>query len=306
MKYRTLGKSGLRVSVVGVGTSQFSGEWGRDYTQPEINDILLAANDNGINFIDTAECYGDHVSERLVGEAVKANRAEWVIASKFGHWYRGFNNREDDFSPEAVRVQLEASLKALRSDYIDLYQFHSGKSEAFMRDELWTMLDKARRDGKVLHLGVSINSKNPLDQVEAAGTYEVETVQLVYNRLSREPEEEIFPSCMEQKLGVIARVPLAKGFLTGKYKHGVTFPKNDYRSDRTAERNERDINEVEKIRREEVPDGLDMARWALAWCLQHEAVSCVIPGCKNPDQVEKNAAAANLSEFVRDDHPLAV
>lgn len=306
MKYRTLGSTGLKVSAVGIGAWQFGGEWGHDYTQPEVNDILNAAEAEGINLIDTAECYGDHLSEKLLGGALKGrSREDWVIATKFGHRFFDFLKREDAFDAAAASEQLDASLKALGVDTIDLYQFHSGPTESYQSDELWTMLDKAKRDGKIRHLGVSLNGKNPIEQVETAPDYGVETVQVIYNRLNTKPEDDVFPACRERNLGVLARVPLASGFLSGKYKPGDTFPENDVRNRRSAEEIEATLQEVERCASEEVPEGVPMARWALAWCLQHEAVSCVIPGCKNPGQVRDNAAAADLAEFVRDDHPQA-
>jgi aryl-alcohol dehydrogenase-like predicted oxidoreductase len=119
-------------------------------------------------------------------------------------------------------------------------------------------------------------------------------IQVVYNRLQRKPEETVFPLCEQQDLGVLARVPLASGFLSGKYKIGIQFPPNDFRSNQTEEQIKETILEVERIQKEEVPEGIPMASWALAWCLKRPVVTCVIPGCKNPEQVRQNAAAANL------------
>src|SRR5438477_13117047 len=132
MHYRTLGSTGLRVSVVGVGTWQFGGEWGRNYSQPEVDAILDAAAESGISLIDTAECYGDHVSERLIGNYLKRHdRSHWIIATKFGHHFKGFLDRDDRFSADDVLKQLEASLQALGIGTIDLYQFHSGTDAEF-------------------------------------------------------------------------------------------------------------------------------------------------------------------------------
>src|SRR5204862_6604520 len=127
MHYRSLGRTGLRVSVIGIGTWQFGGEWGRDFSQTEADAILDKAAELGINLLDTAECYGDHLSERLMGDYLgRHDRSKWIVATKFGHHFHGFLDRTDDFSVEDVRAQLEASLKALRVEAIDLYQFHSG------------------------------------------------------------------------------------------------------------------------------------------------------------------------------------
>ena len=119
MKYRKIGKTNLNASVIGIGTDQFSGDWGVKFSKNEVKRILDRANQLGINFLDTAECYGDHLSESLIGNAIKENRDEWIIATKFGHNYFGKNNQNVDFSPKGVEVQLEKSLKALKTDHID-------------------------------------------------------------------------------------------------------------------------------------------------------------------------------------------
>ncbi|MFR9711599.1 aldo/keto reductase [Paenibacillus sp. MB22_1] len=295
MKYRTLGKTGLNVSVVGIGTWQFGGEWGLNYTQAEVDAILDRGRELGINLIDTAECYGDHLSESFIGDYLsRRNREDWLIATKFGHQFHERFTRTDRFDAAAVLQQLDASLKALKTDYIDLYQFHSGPDAAFDNDELWTLLDKQKQAGKILHLGTSIGSNDNLHQTEASSKVGVEAIQVVYNRLDRVPENRVFPSCERQQLGVLARVPLASGYLSGKYKPGAVFSETDVRHRHDPESTRRKLEEVEEIRRNEVPEGVDMAQWALAWCLKNPVVSTVIPGCKNPAQVEANAAAAEL------------
>src|SRR5207237_3037562 len=129
---RILGSTGLRVSVIGVGTWQFGGEWGHSFTQDEVDAILDAAGEAGINLIDTAECYGDHLSEKLIGDYLsRRDRSKWIVATKFGHRFHSFMNRTDDYSTTGMQEQLAASLKALRLDTIDLYQFHSGPDYAF-------------------------------------------------------------------------------------------------------------------------------------------------------------------------------
>lgn len=295
MKYRILGKTGLNVSVIGIGTWQFGGEWGLNYTQVEVDAILDRGRELGINLIDTAECYGDHLSESFIGDYLsRRNREDWLIATKFGHQFHERFTRTDRFDAAAVLEQLDASLKALKTDYIDLYQFHSGPDAAFDNDELWTLLDKQKQAGKILHLGTSIGSNDNLHQTEASTKVGVEAIQVVYNRLDRVPENRVFPSCERQQLGVLARVPLASGYLSGKYKPGAVFSETDVRHRHDPESTRRKLEEVEEIRRHEVPEGVDMAQWALAWCLKNPIVSTVIPGCKNPAQVEANAAAAEL------------
>lgn len=298
MQYRMLGKTGLNISVVGIGTWQYGGEWGADYNQKDVDAVMETAREEGINLIDTAECYGDHLSESLVGTAVKKDRSRWIIATKFGHHYNAYQDRDQLWSPQDVRKQLEDSLKSLKTEYIDIYQFHSGDNGVFDNQELWTFLDKQKRAGVIRHLGISISNTHEgvLNyQSVRASSVGAEVLQLYYNRLDRRPEEESFPCCREQNLGVLARVPLASGFLSGKYLPGTVFPAGDVRSGRSQEKTDADLKLVQEIREKEVPEGVDMASWALAWCLRDPVISSVIPGCRTPGQVRANAAASDLS-----------
>jgi len=295
MHYRILGSTGLRVSVIGIGTWQLGGEWAHDYSQTEVDSMLDEAAGCGINLIDTAECYGDHLSETLVGDYLsRHDRSRWIVATKFGHYFHAFLRRTDDYSAEGARRQLESSLRALRVDAIDLYQFHSGPDAAFRNDELWKMLDQQKRAGKIRHLGVSIMGKGSELQAREAPSVGAEVLQVIYNRLDRRPERDYFPLAKRDRLGILARVPLASGLLSGKYNFDVSFRPNDYRSTLDPEKLKRDLEEVERIRATEVPGGVPMAQWALAWCLRNSAVSAVIPGCKDAAQVRTNAAAADL------------
>jgi len=289
------------VSVIGVGTWQFGGEWGHDYTQSEVDRILHKAKDLGINFIDTAECYGDHLSESFIGDYLsRDNREDWVVATKFGHQFHSHLNRTNQYGAPEVLKQLDDSLRALKTEYIDLYQFHSGDDEAFNNDALWTMLDKQKEAGKISHIGLSLNKSNSMHQTTNAADIGASVIQVVYNRLDRGPEQDVFPSCTHQNLGVLARVPLASGLLSGKYKPGTSFADNDVRHRHEQQFIDDRLQQAEYIRQTEVPEGVSLAEWALAWCLRHDAVTSVIPGCKNEAQVEANARAARL---VTADHP---
>ena len=307
MKYRRLGKTNLKVSVVGIGTWQYGGEWGKNFDEGEVKKILDRGFDLGFNFIDTAECYGDHLSERLIGKAVKEKRKEWIIATKFGHKFISHLNRETVWDVAGVKKQLEDSLRALQTDYIDLYQFHSGNDEVFNNEELWLMLQNEVKAGKIRHLGISISNKdgiNSLEQTKSASKVGAEVIEAVYNRLEKYPEEEIFPACIEQDLGVLARVPLASGLLSGKYKKGTVFSDNDVRASKDHKQIDLQLEEIEEIMKNEVPAGVNMAEWAIAWSLKHDAVSTCIPGFKNIEQLESGAKAADL-ERVSAEHPQA-
>ena len=295
MKYRRLGKTGMSASVIGIGTWQLGGEWGKKFEQAEVDAMIDKGAELGVNLIDTAGCYGDHLSEELVGHAIKGRREKWIIATKFGHKFKPNFERENLFEAAQVQRQLEDSLKALQADYIDLYQFHSGTDEMFDTPGLWEMLQKQVDAGKIRHLGISISKKHgSLYQVEKASDVGAATIQAVYNRVHRKPEGKIFNSCIRQNLGVLARVPLASGFLSGKYGKDSKFAGTDVRSSWQDQDEWSEIFQEVASFKNEIPKGVTMAHWALVWCLQHPAVTCVIPGCKNVEQVESNAMAADL------------
>lgn len=313
MKYRTLGRTGLRVSVVGLGTWQLGGEWGKEFEQTEVDAMLRRARELGVNLIDTAECYGDHTSERFIGQAIRnvgGHRGDWIIATKFGHQFLKPFERRDTRTPADVRRELEASLKALLTDYVDLLQYHSWGDDDFFRDDVLAELGKLRDEGKFLHLGNSVGKNTNERQVCASRSRGIEAIQIIYNRLDRAPEDSTFPICREQHLGVLARVPLASGLLSGKYAPGHQFDDAEVRGHwHKPDERDRKLRDVEQIKRTEYardadPRRTSMATWALAWCLKHPAVTCVIPGAKDVAQVESNAAAAMLV-VAPEDHPQA-
>jgi myo-inositol catabolism protein IolS len=162
--------------------------------------------------------------------------------------------------------------------------------------ELWQMLADQIKAGKIRHLGMSIRGNNfSAESTRLAPRLNVEVIQVVYNRLDRKPENAILPASLEQDLGVLARVPLASGYLSGKYKPGTIFnDENDVRTHQNPDEVQNRLRQVEEIRRKELPRGVNMAPWALAWCLRHTAVTCVIPGMKNLEQLESNASASDL------------
>ena len=315
MKYRRLGTTGLRVSVIGVGTWQLGGEWGRRFTQGEVDELLGRARTLGVNLVDTAECYGDHLAEALIGPAIHHHREDWVVATKFGHQFHPealhqhdrspVQLRTDHWTPTEVVAQLEGSLRALRTDHVDLYQMHSASDEVFSRPDLWQALNQQVTNGKVRHLGISLGSSD-IDQARRAAEVGASVIQVGYNHLDQSAEQGVLPVALDQDLGVIAREPLANGYLSGKYRPGAwVTAADDWRSGHDPAEAQRKLELVAEIGRTEVPAGVDMAPWAIAWCLQHPAVSCVVAGCKSVQQLESNITAADL-DMVRDDHPQAV
>ncbi|MEZ5493158.1 MAG: aldo/keto reductase [Pseudomonadales bacterium] len=293
MQYRRLGKTDLQVSAVGIGTWQLGNHWGKHFSQAEVNDIFAKGAELGINLVDTAECYGHHVSEAFIGEALKNSRKRWIIATKFGHHRASNLPPETHWQPESVLQQLDASLRALQTDYIDIYQFHSGTREQLDNDALWTMLNKQVQAGKIRHLGISIGQPSQLYQVDRASALGVSVIQTIYNAINSKAADTVLPSCLRQDLGVLARVPLASGFLSGKYQPDATFPANDVRAERKPEVNAQQIEQALQIL-QQVPTGVEPASWACAWCLQHPAISSAIPGIKSIEQLVINAAGADL------------
>ncbi len=292
MDYRRLGSTELDVSVVGIGTWQLSGIWGKHFTQEEVDGIFAVGADLGINFLDTAECYGDHLAEEFIGNALAGRRGEWIIATKFGH-NPGNDLGDENYSAAQVQLQLEASLRALRTDYVDLYQIHSAKLRFFDNDELWTMLDKQVQAGKVRHLGNSIFLPQAGKQMARSPAFGIAAVQTVYNLINRTAEETVFPQAREQDMGVIARTPMAMGYLTGRYRPGHVFEGDVRGMLWPDEARDREITAA-LAALEEKPEGVDAAAWAIAWCLENPAVSTVIPGIKSEQQLRGCAAAAAL------------
>jgi aryl-alcohol dehydrogenase-like predicted oxidoreductase len=294
MQRRRLGSTELSVSVVGVGTWQFAGVWGKQFEQREVDDILSAARALGINFLDTAECYGhQHLSESLIGNSLAGRRKEWIIATKFGHNPNN-NLKDENYSPAQVLLQLEASLRALQTDYIDVYQLHSAANEFFDNDELWTMLGKQVDAGKIRYLGNSVPLPNASYQLPRSSAFGIRVIQVPYNALLTKAEETVLPEARKQDLGVIARTPLASGFLSGKYQPGHVFAKGDVRSWRQQDGVDRDIHRALTALQQR-PAQMEPVAWANAWCLKQTAVSTVIPGIKSVEQLQANALAGDIS-----------
>jgi aryl-alcohol dehydrogenase-like predicted oxidoreductase len=301
MRYRRLRRTGPDVSGIGMGTWQFGGEWGKDSTEREVRALIDRARDLGVNLIDTAECYGDHLAESLVGRAIASGRDQWVVATKFGHRFHAERMRttgwtpavrSDEWSPADVVRQLERSLRALGTDYIDVYQSHGGTDDQFVTPGLWEALQEQVRAGKIRHLGISLD---PQDGARADSAHEVgaSVIQVIYSRLNRVAEQGMFPAAGRRGIGVLAREPLANGLLSGKYRPGsrIGGPR-DWRSARDPREVDAKLDTVVDIESSELPPGMPLAQWALAWSLRHPDVSAVIPGSKTLEHLESNVAGA--------------
>ena len=307
MKYRKLGKTGFEVSEVSFGGWAIGGSWG-DVEDEQSMSALKEAVNQGINFFDTADVYGDGRSERLMAKLRKETDEEIHIATKAG---RRLNpHSAEGYNKENLNKFVDRSLKNLDVDTIDLLQLHCPPTEVYDQEEVFEILEEMVEAGKIKNYGVSVEK---VEEAMKALEYEnVATVQIIFNMFRHKPADEFLAKAKEKDVGVICRVPLASGLLTGKFSKDSTFAENDHRNfNRDGEAFDKGetfsgvdyelglkaVDELEKIK----PAGLTMAQFALKWILMHDAVSCVIPGGKKPWQVKDNAAASeadNLSDEV--------
>lgn len=300
MEIRRLGKTGFDVSVIGFGAWAIGGTWG------EVDDgtslaALHAAVDAGVHFFDTADVYGDGRSERLVGRLRKESDHPIVVATKAGR--RAPEQRVEHYSPENLVAWTDRSRENLEMDTLDLVQLHCPPTDLFYHPEVFTTLDGLVERGAIAQYGVSVERvEEALKAIDYPG---VSTVQIIYNIFRQRPAERFLPAARDANVGVIVRVPLASGLLTGKITRDTKFAADDHRSfNRHGEAFdvgetfagvdfETGLATVDDLRAL-VPDGESMASFALRYCLSDPAVSTVIPGAKTPDQARQNAAASEL------------
>jgi len=294
MKYRTLGKTGLQVSVIGLGTMVHAGHFGPMKDSESLSAIATAL-ELGVNFIDTSDAYGAGYAETLLGNALKGKRDKVIIATKGGNVMSGPNRGKRIFNPDYISRVMEESLQRLQTDYIDLYQLHNPTVDVIEKGEVWEVLERARRAGKIRHYGVSINSME--EGIAAVKDGRAETVQVEYNLLAQKPAETIFPLAEQVQVGIIARVPLRRGILTGKMTVAdeARFQGEDVRA-RSFKgdpfRNE--LARAERLRFLVHGEVKNHVQAALAFCLAHPAVSITIPGARNAQQMRENAAGAEV------------
>ena len=301
MHYRTLGKTGLKVSEIGFGAFAIGGKgylgktsigW---YGVDDAASIaaLETAFDNGINFYDTADVYGNGHSEELIGTVFQNRRDKIIIASKGGN--RTINEKwKKDYSHVWISEAVEQSLRRLRTDYIDVYQMHSPATSEEFRETMdcFECLEKLKAQGKLRYYGISIGPiEHGIKMIESG---KGDVLQVLYNILKRGSEKELLPLSAKNDIGIIARVPLASGFLTGKYDANAQFPPEDHRSHRMPpEAIKATVEKVKKLRFLTKRGKKTLAQAALQFVLSRPEVSVVIPGAKNPEQVRDNALASD-------------
>ncbi len=298
MKYRLLGKTGFEVSEISLGTWQVGGKWGSKFDHKEADKILNLAFDNGVNFIDTADVYENGESERAVGKFIKSKSEKIYVATKCGRFISPHIN--ENYKPEKLRTYVENSLKNIGIETIDLIQLHCPPTEVYYRPEIFELFDRLKEEGKIQKLGVSVEKVE--EAIKAIEFENVDTVQIIFNIFRQRPNELFFKLAKKKNIGILARVPLASGMLTGKFSKNTNFGEGDHRN---FNRNGEKFDKGETFSGVDYEKGLlavnqlvkkfpeiDLVNLALKWILMHKEVSCVIPGASRPQQVVHNVEAS--------------
>jgi aryl-alcohol dehydrogenase-like predicted oxidoreductase len=300
MEYRSFGRTGWKVSGIGFGAWAIGGTWGPVEDEVSLK-TLHKALDLGVNFFDTADVYGNGRSEKLLARLKQERKEDFYVVTKAGrrlnpHVAEGYNR-------ENLTAFIERSLQYLRVETLDLVQLHCPPTQVFYMPEVFGVLDDLVQQGKMRFYGVSVEKVE--EALKAIEFPNVQSVQIIFNIFRQRPAELFFPEAQRRKVGVLARVPLASGLLTGKMTRETHFTSDDHRQfNRQGQSFDRGetfagvdfetgLQAVDDLRAL-VPDGMSMAQFALRWILNHPAISTTIPGAKRPDQVEDNVAAGNL------------
>jgi len=306
MNYRALGRTGWKVSEISFGAWAIGGAWGRVSDEDSMA-ALYKAIDCGVNFIDTADVYGDGRSERLIAQLRKDRKEKVMVATKAGR--RLPRQTVEGYSRQNLTNWIEDSLRNLSTDTLDLVQLHCPPTALYHRPEVFLILDDLVKAGKIRHYGVSVEK---VEEARKAIEFpNVQTVQIIFNCFRQRPAELFFAQAREKQVGILARVPLASGLLTGKLRRHYVFAADDHRNfNRHGEAF--DVGEtfsgvdydvglaaVEEIR-ELLPAGVSMSQFALRWILMFDAITCAIPGGKRPEQVADNCGASDLPALKSD------
>jgi aryl-alcohol dehydrogenase-like predicted oxidoreductase len=304
MKYRLLGKTGFEVSWVSLGTWQVGGKWGSDFDHSNADRILNLAVDKGINFIDTADLYGNRQSEKAIGRLLKNRSEDIYVATKCGR--RTAKPTDNGFTPEGIRQFVEDSLKNMQLETLDLIQLHCPPTEVYYQPEIFELFDRLKEEGKIRNLGVSVEKVE--EGLKAIEYDNVTTVQIIFNMFRQRPAERFFRQAHKKNVGIIVRVPLASGLLSGTFRKDTKFEKMDHRH---FNRNgimfdkgetfagipyDVGLKAVGRLKKA-FPGEKNLAPLALRWILMHEEVSCVIPGASRPEQVTSNLIADDIPDL---------
>ena len=295
MRYRRLGKTGFQVSEISLGTWQVGGVWGSGFDDANAERILEDAIDRGVNFIDTADVYGDGRSERIIASFLKERAGERIyVATKMG---RRVEQKLENYTPEAFVAWTQRSRDNLATETLDLVQLHCPPFDVYYTPELFAGMDGLKQKGKILHYGVSVEK---VEQAQKAMEYPgVASVQIIFNMVRQRPAERFLDEALSNDVGVLARVPLASGLLTGKYQDGI--PPGSRGEVGGYEFLHKELTDPDRLARvaalKPLADrmGASLAQFSLAWCLQNRHVSTVITGASRVEQIRENMRAL---EFV--------
>jgi len=301
MEYRQLGRTDMRLSAISFGAWAIGGFWGQVDDDQSLR-ALHAAVDEGVNFIDTADVYGDGRSERLVARLKRERPRDQIwVATKAGR--RLPQQTCEGYSRENLASWIDRSLQNLDTEAIDLLQLHCPPAELYRQDEVFGILEDLVRDGKLRYYGVSVETvQEALDAMQHPG---VQSIQIIFNMFRLKPVEQVLPAAKAKQVGIIARVPLASGLLTGKLRLDSAFAADDHRQfNRQGEMFDKGetfsgvpyevgLEAVERLR-PLVPAGATLTQLALRWILMFDAVTCAIPGARNEQQARGNARSASL------------
>ena len=313
MKTSILGRTGATVSAIGLGTWQLGADWG-DVTEADAHAVLDAAVESGVTLFDTADVYGDGRSEQLIGQYLRARPdANIFVATKMG---RRLPQVPENYSTENFRAWNERSLRNLGVETLDLVQLHCPPTPVYSIDRVYDDLDQLVDEGKIRHYGVSVETS--AEALTAIARPNVASVQIVLNAFRLKPLDEVLPAAITAGVGIIARVPLASGLLSGKYAKDTTFAPNDHR---TYNRDGSHFDQGETFAGVDFATGVEAAQEfsalaaehdlapataALAWLAQLPGVSTVIPGARSPAQARANAAAGEVAELGPEFHARVV
>ncbi|MBQ9251375.1 MAG: aldo/keto reductase [Clostridia bacterium] len=299
MNLRTLGKTGKKVSEIGLGTWQLGTKWGDPFNREEAFRILEAAEEAGITFIDTADVYNGGKSEETIGEYISAHPDKFYITTKCG---RRLNpHTAEQYTPAAIAGFIEDSLQRMKLEKLDMILLHCPPTPVFSRDDIFAELDRQKELGKIADYGVSIEK---VEEGIQAMEYDVSAMEVIFNMFRLKPLEQLFPLAAQKNVGIIARVPLASGLLTGKYTLDTAFGPKDHRSYNREGASfdkgetfsgvpyELGLEAVDALKK--AFGTVDLAPLAIRWILMHPEVSVVIPGASRASQVNDNVKAAEL------------
>jgi len=306
VNYRELGRTGWRVSTVSFGAWAIGAAWGNVDSGESLR-ALHRAVDLGVNFFDTADVYGDGHSERLLAQLKRERDEEIIVATKAGR--RLDPHIADGYNAENLSQFIERSLKNLEVEALDLLQLHCPPTEVYYRPEVFAALDDLVKQGKIRYYGVSVEHVE--EALKAIEFPNVQSVQIIFNIFRQRPADLLFNEAKRRQVGILARLPLSSGMLTGKLNSLSQFAPDDHRAfNRHGEAFDRGetfsgvdyqvgLQAVQELRAL-VPAGMSLTQFALRWILMHETVTCAIPGAKRPEQVEENMSASDLPTLSED------